>query len=219
MVPSKSSLQRFVRRTLPIVVGAIAVLIAVTFFSYYTPVQATISHRDNTFKQRPGQQVPSQAVLGKTSTSGKQSPGQQVPSQAVLGKTSTSGKQSSVPSVSLGGNPYSCTGRSDNPHLSTHVPGSVAAQGHTDCSVNLPYIHVDSTLYRQDCFLIFCSWTQVGYDEQTLYGARSVRAIPSYTCNGSSSHLYEIDSYHEIQDSAGNIYYAYTATQATIACG
>ena len=141
-------------------------------------------------------------------------PGQHIPFQAILGKmTSMPGK------IPLGGNPYGCVGRSDNPHLSGHAPGNVAAQGHTDCLVSLPYIHVDSTLYRHDCFLFICWWTQVGYDEQTLFGARSVRAIPSYSCNGSSQHLYEIDSYHEVQDSAGTIYYAYTAVQATVACG
>lgn len=84
--------------------------------------------------------------------------------------------------------------------------------------MRVPYIHVDSTLYRQDCLLFICWWTHVGYAEQTLNNAASVRAIPSYTCNGSSQHLYEIDSYHEVADSS-NIYYAYTAAQATVACG
>jgi len=151
-----------------------------------------------------------QAISGAAS-----SPGGGAPSQATLSRQAGTG------SAPLQGNPYGCYGRSDYPHISSHYPDRVAAQGWTICSVQLPYEHVDSTLYRQDCWWIFCWWTQVGYASNTnnfiSYGA--VRAVPSHVCSGSSSHLYEIDSYHEVHDAAGNVYTAYTANDNTVACG
>ena len=118
-------------------------------------------------------------------------------------------------------NPYGCYGRSDQPHISQHYPDRVAAQGWTICPIQLPYEHVEPWLYRQDCFFFICWWTQVGYATNTngfiYYGA--VRAVPSYTCNGSSSHLYKIVSYHEARDWAGKVYSAWTSNQSWVNCG
>ena len=127
----------------------------------------------------------------------------------------------SAAAIIAGAYPADCTARSDQPHISTHFPDRVAAQGWTICSVQRPSETVNSTLYRQDCWWIFCWWTQVGYYPNTngyvYYGA--VRAVPSYTCNGTSSHLYEIDSYHELTDFDGTIWYRYSSNQAWVNCG
>jgi hypothetical protein len=147
--------------------------------------------------------------------------GVSAPTQSTLGPKTSGGQPGAMSADSVTGNPYGCYGRSDYPHISQHYPDRVAAQGWTICSVQLPYEHVDSTLYRQDCFFFVCWWTQVGYASNTngfvYYGA--VRAVPSYTCNGSSSHLYEIDSYHEVHDWYGNVYYGFTYNQAWVNCG
>lgn len=124
-----------------------------------------------------------------------------------------------TPDIALNSNPYGCYSRSDNPHESGHNPGYVSAIGNTICTVALPYVHADATLYRQDCFLFICWWTQVGYDSQTRSGVTSARAIPNHQCSDSSNHLYEIDTYSAVQDAAGNYYDAYTSKQATVACG
>jgi hypothetical protein len=49
--------------------------------------------------------------------------------------------------------------------------------------------------------------------------AIAVRAVPSYVCNSTASHLYEIDSYQEVHDAASNVYTGATPNQATVACG
>jgi hypothetical protein len=120
--------------------------------------------------------------------------------------------------------PADCIKRSDYPHLGKYSNyTAVDAKGWVICSVQRPREHVESTLYRQDCVWFICWLTQVGFDSKTgppqwfAYG--QVRAVPSHTCNGSSSHYYEIDSYHELTDFDGTIWYAYTSNSATIPCG
>lgn len=43
-----------------------------------------------------------------------------------------------------------CWGRTDEPHLSTHVPGTVAVHGRTWCDASVALVYVKTTLYRQD---------------------------------------------------------------------
>ena len=126
-------------------------------------------------------------------------------------------------SVAASTYPSDCTPRSDQPHLSTTNPGYADAKGWTICRTQRPSEHVDSTLYRQDCFLFICWLTQVGYDSMTgppswlTYG--TVRAVPNYRCNGSSSHYYEIDSNHQLTDFDGTIWYSFTSNSANVNCG
>ncbi len=130
------------------------------------------------------------------------------PSQASLTKGGTSGGIS--PQDSLPGNPWGCFGQSDNPHLSGHNPGYVSAIGHTDCTTAPPNSYTTANLFRQDyCIVALCHWTLVGTDEQTDSFNAHTRAIPNHLCSDSSSHLYEIDTYHQVDDGT-NIYYTYT---------
>ena len=44
-------------------------------------------------------------------------------------------------------------------------------------------------------------------------------ACPSYTCNGTSNHTYEIDSYHEVHGTDGKTYTGNTYSQYDVPCG
>ncbi|MDQ6885525.1 MAG: hypothetical protein M3077_15020 [Candidatus Dormibacteraeota bacterium] len=116
-------------------------------------------------------------------------------------------------------NPYGCYGKSDRPHISGHYPDRVTAQGKTACTVWQPYEFVESYLYRKDCFFFVCWWTQVGHDWSSKQSWGAVYAHPNYTCNGTSSHTYRIESYHEVHGSNGRIYTGNTASEYDVPCG
>lgn len=163
--------------------------------------------------------VPSVALAANHSGShGK--PGHTEPSNAQLVRSSgTSGASGTISAnAALDVNPWGCYSQSNNPHLSGHNPGYVSAIGTTTCSVAPPDNYTDGALYRQDCFLIFCKWTEVGSDEQDLSFVTSTRAIPNHQCSDASSHLYELDTYSEVDDGV-NFYSAITYKQATVNCG
>lgn len=115
-------------------------------------------------------------------------------------------------------NPYGCVGKSTYPHISQHYPDRVSADGITTCSLSQPYEHVESWLYRQDCFLFICWWTQVGHDSNTT-AWRDAVDHPNHTCSGTSNHRYRIESYHEVHGVDGKTYYGYTANEQNVNCG
>jgi len=118
------------------------------------------------------------------------------------------------------GNPWGCLSRSDLPHFSTHYPNTVSAQGNTICSVDVPRIHVKGTLYRRDCILFICAWSQVDQRSatRTYYYERHVN--PSWVCSGNGAHHFKIVTYSEITGWDGLIY-AYTTQNESgnLACG
>ncbi len=126
--------------------------------------------------------------------------------------------------ISLSGYPYDCTPRSDNPHDSSTYGGVVDGKGWVICRNQRPYEHVDSVLYRQDCWWIFCVWNAVGSGSMTwpptLFTYGTVRALAIHNCNGSSSHSYYLSSYHEIHDYDGTVWYSYTSSNVvSLNCG
>ena len=137
---------------------------------------------------------------------------------------SRSTNKQQVPAAVTSSYPYDCTPRSDNPHQSSTVGGVVDGKGWTICRNQRPYEHVDSTLYRQDCWWIFCWWTAVASDSMTwpptLYTYGTVRSLSIYACNGSASHKYRLDSYHRIVDFDGTGWNSWTSSQeVTLNCG
>jgi hypothetical protein len=117
-------------------------------------------------------------------------------------------------------NPYGCYGQSDYPHISQHYPDRVAAEARTVCTSPVPYEFVESWLYRHDCILFVCWWTQVGHDSSSQQSFGRVTDHPSYTCNGQSNHDYLVQSYHEVKGYDGNTYTGNTAQQSNnIPCG
>ena len=160
-------------------------------------------------------------VLGPAS--GAQAAGAQAGASAATWTRSGGSPQAATGATIASTYPSDCTPRSDQPHLSTTRPGYADAKGWTICRTQRPSEHVDSTLYRQDCFLFICWWTQVGYDSKTgppswlTYG--TVRAVPNHQCSGSSNHSYEIDSNHQLTDFDGTVWYSFTSNNAGVNCG
>ncbi len=131
--------------------------------------------------------------------------------------TSSTHATSSVssPNIALvGGNPWGCNARADNPHASGHGPADVNAQGWIICSGPgvPPLAGIDVSLYRQDCFLFICWWTDVSDSSITAPPVNWVRTPPSivtratYNCNGNSPHTFELDEYAWAEDAAGGVY-------------
>jgi hypothetical protein len=130
------------------------------------------------------------------------------------------------PAIGMSTYPGDCTPRSDYPHLGKYSNyTAVDAKGWIVCRTQRPSETVNSWLYRQDCFLFFCWLTQVGFDSKTCppqcFSYGTVRAVPSHTCSGNSSHLYVIQSDHWLTDFDGTRWYSYTSAQSlgNLACG
>lgn len=129
------------------------------------------------------------------------------------------GKSSGATTAQIVPNPYGCFGRSDRPHLSTHVPGSVAAEGWTICSVLMPNLLVRAKLLKQECVLFVCWWTEVDLKEFTKNWSASIKTVPWEWCNGTSGRKWRIESYHEATGVNGVKYTGSTANESdTIAC-
>lgn len=123
--------------------------------------------------------------------------------------------------TSLVSNPYGCFSRSDLPHMSTHVPGTVDAQANTYCRYVMPRIYVRGTLYRQDCFFAVCWWTQVSQLSKTVNWASIVYVNPAYTCVGSTpTHKFQLSTYSEATGPDGITYTGSSVSQSgDLPCG
>jgi hypothetical protein len=142
-----------------------------------------------------------------------------VAASAAVGPAANAAVVSAPPTVTLP-NPYGCYGKSGYPHISTHFPDRVSADGETTCLAGpQPFQYVESWLYRWDCFLIFCGWTLVGHDSSSKIVGKSVFDHPNHTCNGTSNHRYLIVSYHEVRGRDGKTYTGWTSNQRDVACG
>ena len=134
-------------------------------------------------------------------------------------------------------NPWGCRDRADNPHGSGHGPADVNSEGWVICNtkVGIQAAQVQSTLYRQDCVLFVCWWTNVtnntGTIATTSYPQTSFRWGPSsgqqyilanatYDCNGNSTHAFYLNVYGIAMDYANNIYsQSLNSNSVNLACG
>jgi len=145
------------------------------------------------------------------------------------GQSQTMGPASSA---TLWGNPWGCRDRADNPHTSTHGPADINSQGWVICNttVGIQTAQVQSWLYRQDCILFFCSWTNVGFAQTTypqtsfqwgpVAGTSSINANATYNCNGSSTQTFYLYVYGTAMNYAGNIYSeGLSSNNVNLACG
>lgn len=114
--------------------------------------------------------------------------------------------------TSKAGNPYGCVGSTDYPHQSA---GEASTHARTRCQVNVPYVRVDTSLYRG-------RW----YGAQHLDDDSSVRDNFSYTsydavvrwnCYRAGTYTYEAVSAHEVKDGA-QTYTARTSNSNRFTC-
>jgi hypothetical protein len=129
-------------------------------------------------------------------------------------------KSAAAATTDVTGNPWGCVSRSDNPHFSTHYPNTVSAQGNSICDVDVPRIYVKATLYRRDCVLFICVWSQVDQRSATRYYYHEVHVNPSWVCSGNGAHHFKIVSYGELTGWDGLKYIASSFNESgDLACG
>jgi hypothetical protein len=96
---------------------------------------------------------------------------------------------------------YSCYGQTDQPHLSTHVAGTVNVVARTVCYGHGVYVYTE--LYRD-------RW----YGEQFLddgqnSGTNSVSTNASWYCKGAGTYTYRAYSYHSATNAGSANTYNY----------
>jgi hypothetical protein len=169
---------------------AVAVLVAVLAFAAAPPVTAA------------------------SGSTGHRVPHGPFSSSAILTRSTTSGPAANVPLQN--DNPWGCYARPDSPHFSTHGPADVNAQGWLICNGPgvPPIAGISESLYREDCFLIFCSWTDISDSGVNLppatWGTRpspkSIGANALYWCIGNSYHTFQLSEYAFAQAADGTYY-------------
>ncbi len=130
-------------------------------------------------------------------------------------------------------NPWGCTTTTDNPHLSTHFPGTVAAHGYHSCTgywgtnYSIPtwpdYQTLEVWLYYESCFLIFCGWNQVDHwASGANYVATKLDWVVEANCNNSNStrwRIYAAGSSYGFGGSSKQLYTSSSEKIATVGCG
>ncbi len=113
-------------------------------------------------------------------------------------------------------NPYGCVGRTDYPHKSTHVPGTVNVVAYTTCTVFVPQLYVKTRLYRWVCWLGICWYSAYGPESEKLqYGGNQVYTNSAGQC---ITGWYKGESYHYVIGADGNRYEAWTSQEAYVNC-
>ena len=131
------------------------------------------------------------------------------------------GDKVAQPTAGIGGNPYGCIGRSDYPHMSTHVSGTADARGVTQCSTPMIIIKVTSKLFKNECFLFVCWWTLVA-TKTNDNGLTYVEVNPPYRCQDYTTRRdFRIESHHEVRGPNLVTYTGDTSNQSPskLACG
>jgi len=107
-------------------------------------------------------------------------------------------------------NPYGCYGQTDYPHRSNTPPNNANVHAFTECSVNVPEIHVDTQLFKRSCTAwVFCEWKAWGpVGEETRYDRYIARANSAGPCQNGK---YKGSSSHYIVGADDNFYYAFTS--------
>ena len=143
------------------------------------------------------------------------------------------GTKSAVTAASVELNPWGCSTTTQNPHMSTHFPGTVAAVAIHQCTVywetnySIPtypdYQTLDATLYYESCFLIFCGWNQVDHwSSGANYVATKLSRTLEANCNNSNStrwRIYATGSSYGFSGSSMKLYTSAAETIATVGCG
>ncbi len=116
-----------------------------------------------------------------------------------------------TPNQVLVPNPYGCVGSTQNPHNSTHVPGTINVTARTQCAIPVPTIYVETILQRESCFII-CWWSNVGTLGTSIQAPGAyVQANSATTCTPGK---YRGVSYHYIIGADGIRYEAGTVSSA-----
>jgi hypothetical protein len=103
---------------------------------------------------------------------------------------------------------HACPVRTDQPHLSSHVPGNVNVTGTTECFGGWVYVRTD--LYRQRWYgLQF-----IGRSERS--GTNWIQTHTAYRCAGTGLHTYVAYSYHSAGAHPGSSYQ--TSNTARFSC-
>jgi hypothetical protein len=118
-------------------------------------------------------------------------------------------------------NPWNCQVAADNPHISTHVPGTAAAHGEVDCTSTPQNLELDIHLSSQWCFFFICNWTNRGNNSvyysnwQRTWIGLDVGAI----CNNSNSTVWQLQASSTAWLTGGTQYKATISNTQTVACG
>lgn len=107
-----------------------------------------------------------------------------------------------------------CWGRSDDPHASNHVPGTIAAQGHTFCDQKVQSVYVTSRLYRIDWL---AGSVLVDEDFSRCTDCSAARVVVSTQCD-LVPYEYEIYSEHIVYLYDGRRGYGATWNENVVAC-
>lgn len=82
----------------------------------------------------------------------------------------------------LGANPWGCRGSTDNPHNSSHYPGTVNAVGRTQCDTGPPRLFSVIALQRWTCLAGFCWWSDVGAGSDIEYNVSFLAVNAATAC-------------------------------------
>jgi hypothetical protein len=104
-----------------------------------------------------------------------------------------------------------CGGYSDRPHKSSHVPGTVNAQGRTVCPSKYPTIYVFSELYKEGKFVDRTQ--QYANNKDLNIATTNVNA----NCPKKAKH-YRIQSYHYVVFPDFDYGSSNTSNSADVAC-
>ena len=127
-----------------------------------------------------------------------------------------------VPMVAAYYNPWGCLVRADNPHLSGHYPGTVAAHGEVNCRSNPQNLELDIHVQSQSCFFFICSWTTRGNNSvyYNNWGRSWIALDVGANCNNSNSTAWRLEASSSAWLTGGTTYKATVdSPQITIACG
>lgn len=103
-----------------------------------------------------------------------------------------------------------CIGSSNSPHYSSHVAGTVNAEGRTSCPFAYPDEYVNSTFYADG--LLYDS-----QDAESFARYRTLSVFVNTDCFGYDVY-YEIDSYHFVEFPSGSVGEAYSNNNAHVDC-
>lgn len=107
----------------------------------------------------------------------------------------------------------SCIARSDYPHKSAHVSGTVDAEGWSTCTAPMSIVQVTAKLYKH---LFFVFWWEMGSDGNHQVSAQQAYSRPWTNCAGDQ--LYMIVSTHTFLAPTGEYVNTQTEQQNRVNC-
>lgn len=131
-------------------------------------------------------------------------------------------------------NPWGCSTYTENPHLSGHYPGTVAALAEHRCTgyyganrsiqTYPTYQTLEAWLYFEHCdWVIFCGWVQSDHwNSGRVYAATTIRPGHVMAGNCVNSVRWRVLAYGSSYGYNGSVYQTYTSQDekiVTLACG